>query len=468
MVPSSSTTAASARNSSKFPEHFVWGAAAASYQIEGAVTEDGKGPSIWDMFCQKPGAVWQGHSGATACDHYHRYKDDVALMKQVGLKAYRLSLCWPRLVPEGTGALNSRGVAFYSRLIDALLEAGITPWVTLFHWDYPLALYHRGGWLNRDSADWFADYARIVADALSDRVKHFFTLNEPQVYIGFGQMEGVHAPGEKLPLSQMLLAGHVTMLAHGKAVQALRASAKQPLLIGYAPVGLPRTPYTDSAEDLEAARSATFTITEKNSWNNSWWMDPVLRGEYPEQGLEFFGADVPKFPASDLAVMAQPLDFFGVNIYQSAPVRVSAKAPGFERVEFPTGYPTTAFNWPITPEALYWGPRFFHERYQKPVVITENGLSCRDWISLDGKVHDAARIDFTRRYLRELQRAHGDGVALGGYFHWSIMDNFEWAAGYRERFGLIHVDYETQERTLKDSAHWYRGVIESNGAALFE
>ncbi len=467
MVPSSSTTA-SARTPSKFPEHFVWGAAAASYQIEGAVDEDGKGPSIWDMFCQKPGAVWQGHSGAVACDHYHRYEGDVGLMKQVGLKAYRLSLCWPRLLPEGTGALNSRGVDFYSRLIDALLEAGITPWVTLFHWDYPLALYHRGGWLNRDSADWFADYAHVVAEALSDRVKHFFTLNEPQVYIGFGQMEGVHAPGEKLPLSQMLLAGHHTLLAHGKAVQALRASAKQPLLIGYAPVGLPRTPYTDSAEDLAAARKATFTVTEKNSWNNSWWMDPVFLGEYPSQGLEFFGADVPKFPASDLAVMAQPLDFFGVNIDQSAPVRASTVAPGFERVEFPTGYPTTAFNWPITPEALYWGPRFFHERYQKPVFITENGLSCRDWVSLDGKVHDSARIDFTRRYLRELQRAHTDGVDLGGYFHWSIMDNFEWAAGYRERFGLIHVDYETQERTLKDSAHWYRGVIESNGAALLE
>jgi beta-glucosidase len=466
MVHSAPTTASPV--SSIFPEHFVWGAAAASYQIEGAVSEDGKGPSIWDMFCQKPGAVWQGHSGAVACDHYHRYRDDVALMKQVGLEAYRLSLCWPRLLPEGTGTLNSRGVDFYSRLVDALLEVGITPWVTLFHWDYPLSLYHRGGWLNRDSADWFADYARVVAEALSDRVKHFFTLNEPQVYIGFGQMEGVHAPGEKLPTSQMLLAGHHTMLAHGKAVQALRASAKQPLLVGYAPVGLPRTPYTESAEDLKAAREATFSVVEKNSWNNSWWMDPVLRGEYPAQGLEFYGADVPKFPASDLAVMAQPLDFFGVNIYQSAPVRASTKAPGFERVEFATGYPSTAFNWPITPEALYWGPRFFYERYRKPIVITENGLSCRDWVSLDGKVHDAARIDFTRRYLRELHRAHRDGVALGGYFHWSIMDNFEWAAGYRERFGLIHVDYETQVRTLKESAHWYRGVIESRGASLFD
>lgn len=451
-----------------FPENFVWGAAAASYQIEGAVNEDGKGASVWDMFCQKPGAVWEGHSGAVACDHYHRYREDVALMKQMGLRAYRLSVCWPRLLPEGTGTVNQKGVDFYSRLIDALLEAGIAPWVTLFHWDYPLALYRRGGWLNRDSADWFADYASVVASALSDRVRHFFTLNEPQVYIGFGQLEGAHAPGDRLPISQMLLAGHHTLLAHGKAVQALRASAKQSLLVGYAPVGMPKHPVSSDPADVEVARKATFAITEMNSWSNSWWMDPVFLGEYPAQGLEFFGAHVPKFPAEDLAVMAQPLDFFGVNIYQGVSVRAASTPSGFEKVEFPTGYPITAFNWNLTPESLYWGPRFFYERYRKPIVITENGLSCRDWVSLDGKVHDPSRIDFTRRYLRELHRAHADGVPVDGYFHWSVMDNFEWAAGYRERFGLIHVDYETQIRTLKDSAHWYRGVIESRGAALFE
>jgi beta-glucosidase len=389
-------------------------------------------------------------------------------MKQVGLQAYRLSVCWPRVMPQGTGAVNEKGIAFYSRLVDALLEAGITPWVTLFHWDYPLSLYQRGGWLNRDSADWFADYARVVVEALSDRVRHFFTLNEPQVYIAFGQMEGVHAPGDRLPLSQMLLAGHNTMLAHGKATQAIRAFAKQPPLVGYAPVGMPKHPVSDSPADLEAARKATFTITEKNGWNNSWWMDPIFLGEYPAQGLEFYGADVPKFDPKDLAVMAQPLDFFGVNIYQSGPVRASSAEPGFEKVDFPTGHPATAFNWPVTPEALYYGPRFFYERYKKAIIITENGLSCRDWVSLDGKVHDAARIDFTQRYLRQLHRAHADGIVVDGYFHWSIMDNFEWAAGYRERFGLIHVDYETQVRTLKDSAHWYRRVIESRGAALFE
>ncbi len=460
MIPTPSSKSA-------FPEGFVWGAAAASYQIEGAVDEDGKGESIWDMFCQKPGAVWSGHSGAVACDHYHRYREDVGLMQEVGIRAYRLSICWPRILPEGVGRPNEKGLDFYDRLVDALCAASITPWITLFHWDYPLSLYRRGGWLNRDSADWFADYARVVTERLSDRVTNFITQNEPQVYIGFGQLEGRHAPGETLPLREVLLAGHHSLLGHGKSVQAMRAAAKQPLSIGCAPVGMPKIPDTD--RDIDAARRSTFSIYEKNTWNNAWWMDPVLLGKYPEQGLEFFGADMPAFPGSDLGIICQPLDFLGVNIYQGARTRASDEAPlGFEVLEYPGVRPLTAFNWPITPEAIYWGPRFFHERYQKPIVVTENGLSCRDWVSLDGRVHDPARIDFTTRYLRALSRAVADGVDVRGYFHWSILDNFEWAAGYRERFGLIHVDYETQERTLKDSAHWYRSVIESNGQNLFE
>jgi beta-glucosidase len=450
-----------------FPKGFVWGAAAASYQIEGAADIDGKGPSVWDMFCERPGAVFEGHTGKVACDHYHRYADDVALMKDLGLGAYRLSLSWPRILPEGTGRLNEKGLSFYDRLIDTLLEAGVAPWITLFHWDYPLALFHRGGWLNRDSASWFAEFAGLVSERFSDRVTHFFTQNEPQCYLGIGHQRGVHAPGIDLPLSQMLLAGHHSLLAHGLAVQAMRARAKQPLRLGYAPVGMPKLPASDSPEDLELARHATFTIFEKNAWNNSWWMDPVYLGKYPEQGLELYGADAPKVEARDMETIRQPLDFFAVNIYQGTVVRKNDKSPfGFDQVEKTAGTPLTAFNWPVTPDALYYGPKFYYERYGLPIVIAENGLSCRDWVSLDGAVHDPNRIDFCQRYLRSFRRVIADGTPGLGYFHWSVLDNFEWAEGYKERFGLIHVDYQTLKRTPKDSFHWYRSVIRENGENL--
>lgn len=450
-----------------FPDQFLWGAAAASYQIEGAAFEDGKGESTWDMFCRRPAAVYDGHTGETACDHYHRYQGDVALMADLGLHAYRLSLSWPRLFAEGTGAKNQKGFDFYDRLFDTLLARGVVPWVTLFHWDFPLALFQRGGWLNRDSADWFADYAAAVVEHFSDRVTNYFTLNEPQVFIGFGHHEGQHAPGLSLPMSEALLAGHHCLLGHGKAVQAMRASAKQPLVLSYAPVGMPKLPRSNSPEDVGLAREVTFCVHENNCWNNSWWMDPVYLGNYPEQGLEFYGRDAPVPRAGDMEIIRSPIDVFGVNIYQGQHVAPGPRQPhGFEILPEPVGGPRSAFDWPITPEALYWGPRYFHERYKKPIYITENGTSCRDWVAADGKVHDAGRIDFTRRYLKALRRVIQDGTDVRGYFHWSIMDNFEWAAGYRERFGLIHVDYETQARTPKDSYHWYGGVIRSNGAEL--
>lgn len=450
-----------------FPSDFVWGAAAASYQIEGAVNEEGKGPSDWDVFTKKPGAIFEGHTGEVACDHYHRFPEDVSLMGELGLGAYRLSISWPRVLPEGRGAVNERGLSFYDRLVDALLERGVEPWVTLFHWDYPLALFHQGGWLNRDSADWFAEYVSVIADRLSDRVRHFITLNEPQVYIGFGHQEGRHAPGLTLPLPEVLRAGHHTLLAHGKAVQVLRARGKQPLQVGYAPVGMPKMPLSEAPADVELARRATFDVTEQNAWNNAWWMDPVYLGRYPEQGLEFYGANAPVVKEGDLATIHQPLDFFGVNIYEGRYVRPAASALGYERIEQGlAGCPRTAFNWQITPEALYYGPKYFFERYRLPIVITENGLSCRDWVALDGGVHDPERIDFVTRYLREYRRASKAGVQTRGYFHWSILDNFEWSAGYRERFGLVHVDYQTQARTPKDSFSFYQKVIASNGAVL--
>lgn len=439
----------------------MWGAAAAAYQIEGAADADGKGPSVWDMFCAKPGKIFGGHSGNVACDHYRRYREDVKLMPEVGLHAYRLSVSWPRVLPTGSGKVNQAGLDFYDRLIDALLEAKITPYVTLFHWDFPLELYYRGGWLNPESSDWFAEYSRLVASRLGDRVRHFITLNEPQVFLGIGHFEGRHAPGDKLGFRELLQAGHHALLAHGKSVRAVRAecSAAQ---VGFAPVITPRMPVHDGPQHLEAARAATFAVNVRNSWTHSWWMDPVFLGRYPEQGLEFYGADAPRVGSKDLQIIAEPVDFLGLNNYQGLLVE-SDGAGGCREVEFCDGYPRTAFDWPITPEALYWAARFCYERYQKPILITENGLSVRDWVAVDGAVHDEARIDFTTRYLRCLHRAIEHGAEVLGYFHWSIMDNFEWAAGYRERFGLIHVDYATGQRTLKASAHWYRRVIETNG-----
>ena len=447
-----------------FPREFKWGAAAASYQIEGAAFADDKGWSVWDMFCRKPGMVWQGQTGDVACDHFHRYRDDVALMKQIGLQAYRLSVSWPRVLPEGVGKPSERGLEFYDRLVDELLGAGIEPWITLFHWDYPLSLYHRGGWLNRDSVEWFGEFADAVARRLSDRVRHWMTLNEPQVFIGAGHHEGRHAPGDRLRFSEVLRAGHHCLMAHGRAVQAIRAASAQPVRVGFAPVGLAKLPFSNSPADIEAARQATFAVDAESAWTNSWWMDPVFLGHYPEQGLRYFAEQAPRIEAGDLELINQPIDFCGVNIYQGQTVRAGDAGP--EVVPPAVGFPITAFEWLVTPEAMYWGPRWFYERYGKPIVITENGISVRDWVSLDGQVHDPARIDFVERHLLELRRAIGDGVPVDAYFHWSFIDNFEWAHGYKHRFGLVYCDYPSQKRILKDSAHWYERVIASHGASL--
>lgn len=447
-----------------FPPEFVWGAAAASYQIEGAADADGKGPSVWDMFCKKPGSVWNGQSGDVACDHYHRFREDVALMQSIGLQAYRLSISWPRVLPEGVGAVNQRGLAFYDQLIDALLEAKITPYVTLFHWDFPLALYHRGGWLNRDSVGWFADYATRVVEKLGDRVVHWMTLNEPQVFVGAGHYEGRHAPGDRLRFAEVLRAAHHVLLSHGSAVQAIRAASPRACRVGFAPVATIKYPVTESAENVALAREKTFAITSRTTWSNSWWNDPVFLGRYPEDGLALYASELPPIQAGDLELIAQPLDFFGVNIYQGGPVGVTGGASG--ELPHPVGHPLTGFDWAVTPDAMYWGLRFLHERYGKPLIITENGVSCRDWPSLDGAVHDPQRIDFTHRYLLALHRALQEGVPVDAYFHWSIMDNFEWAQGYKERFGLIYVDYPSGRRIMKDSAAWYRQVIASRGEIL--
>jgi len=448
-----------------FPKDFVWGAAASSYQIEGGATQDGRGKSIWDVFARTPDKVLMGHTGDVACDHYNRYQEDVGLLGTIGAKAYRLSIAWPRVIPEGTGAVNEKGLAFYDRLVDALLGAGITPYVTIFHWDYPYPLYLRGGWLNRECVEWFAEYTKVVVDRLSDRVRHWMTLNEPQCFVKFGHGDGLNAPGLRLPMSEQLLALHHALLAHGRGVQVIRARAKTPPIVGWAPVCVTHYPATGSEADIGAARSVFGGIEKRDLWNNSVYNDPILRGAYPEDAYRVYGADMPEVRAGDMETMRQPIDFIGVNIYEGTPVRAGADGKP-EVVPRATGFPTTAFRWPVEPESLHWGPRFMHERYGLPIYVTENGLSSMDWVSMDGKVHDPNRVDFTRRYLLALRRASEAGVDVRGYFHWSLMDNFEWAEGYRQRFGLVHVDFETLKRTPKDSAHWYRRVIETNGAAL--
>lgn len=448
-----------------FPQGFLWGAAAASYQIEGAAFEDGKGLSVWDMLCRRPGAVWNGHTGEVAADHYHRYREDVALMKEVGLQAYRFSISWPRVIPAGTGAVNPAGLDFYDRLVDELLAVGIEPWVTLFHWDYPYELFCRGGWLNPYSADWFADYTAVVVGRLSDRVRHWMTLNEPQCFIGLGHRDGVHAPGLKLDWAEVLRGWHNSLLAHGKAVAAIRAHSKTAAVIGAAPTGFIAHPASDSPADIAAARQATFTVHERTLWNHHMFYDPIYKKEYPPEAATVFGKALPQIGPRDMDIIGQPIDFTAFNYYQGMTIRAGEDGRP-EVVPHPVGAALTLYHWHVTPQGLYWGSKFLYERYGKPIYITENGCSGMDWVALDGQVHDPARIDFTHRYLRELGRAIADGVDVRGYFHWSIMDNFEWAEGYKHRFGLIYVDYETQKRTLKDSAYWYREVIAGNGANL--
>jgi beta-glucosidase len=444
-----------------FPTGFIWGAAAAAYQIEGGADEDGRGMSVWDMFCRKDGAIFSGHDGRVACDHYHRWRDDVRLMKQLGMKAYRMSISWSRVLPEGVGQVNEAGMAFYDRLIDALLEAGITPYVTIFHWDYPYNLYCRGGWLNAESPLWFAEYTRVLAKRLGDRVKHWMTLNEPQCYLMLGHRLGVQAPGLKLAWMDVLRATHHSLLAHGRSVQMLREHCALEPEIGWAPIGEVRFPLVDDPDEVDLARARTMAADERNLWTNTLFSDPVCLGQYPEDALRTWGNDFPRHTQAELDLIHQPIDFYGLNIYRGHPIR---RGPDGNAVAVETpGAPINAYHWAVEPASLYWGPVFLYERYGLPLYITENGFAGLDWIAVDGSVHDPQRIDFTHRYLHALQRAIAAGVDVRGYFHWSLLDNFEWADGYRQRFGLVHVDYQTQKRTPKDSAYWYASVIRNNG-----
>lgn len=447
-----------------FPKNFMWGAAAAAYQIEGAYNEDGKGLNIWDVYSHKKGVVAHNENGDVACDHYHRFKDDVKIMKQLGLRHYRLSLSWARILPNGTGKINQKGVDFYNSLLDTLIENGIEPMITLFHWDYPYELHCKGGWLNREASDWFEYYAKTAAELFSDRVRYWITINEPQIFIGAGYKNGDFAPCVKAPVSELVRIAHNVLLSHGKAVKAIRRYAKQTPVIGFAPTAPCVTPKSGSDKDIGIAREKSFDLDiEGFVFSNSYWGDPIVLGKYPDKAYELFGGDLKKvIQDGDMEIISAPLDFYGANIYSDTPADWDGDYLSNEY----TGVPRTTMNWCVTEDALYWSCRFLHERYKLPILITENGMAGTDWVALDGHVHDSARIDYTHRYLRGLKRACEEGVKVMGYTYWSVMDNFEWTSGYDKRFGLVYVDYRTQERVVKDSGYWYRHVIETNGEEI--
>lgn len=438
-----------------FPKNFLWGAASAAYQIEGAYDEDGKVPGIWDAL--SAGHVKHGENGNIACYHYHRYKEDVALLKKLGVKAYRLSVSWPRVM-SGPDTVNPKGLEFYSKLVDELKAAGIEPMVTIFHWNLPMWAYEKGGWYSEEISDDFANYVRVLSDALSDRVRYWFTVNEPATFIGNGYFTGMHAPFESLmqapPAEMMTKLAALTknvLLAHGKAVRVLRSRAKQNPQIGMALNGSVYLPQSESTADVETARALTFPEQAFFPHFN-WWADPAVLGRVPATLQPFFTAE-------ELKIACQPLDFFGFNCYNSSDYDEytgpnPAVKPGMAR---------TAMEWPVTPDALYWAARFLTERYHLPVMVTENGMANIDFVMSDGAVHDPQRIDFIKRYLTGLQRAVEENIPVIGYLYWSIMDNFEWAEGYDKRFGLIYVDYQTQQRIPKDSFYWYANVIKNNG-----
>jgi beta-glucosidase len=432
----------------RLPEGFVFGTSTASYQIEGAVTEDGRGPSIWDTFCAEPGRISDASSGAVACDHYHRHSEDVALMAELGAQGYRFSIAWPRVQPTGSGRANERGLAFYDRLVDELLAHDIAPMATLYHWDLPQSLEDAGGWMARDTAERFAEYAALVADRLADRVAHWVPVNEPNVASLLGYALGMHAPGKAL-MFDALPAAHHLLLAHGLAVSALRSAGAK--AVGTANNHAPMWPASDSEED-RAAADLFDTV-----WNRI-FADPILLGAYPDGFAELMRAT-----PDDLAVIGQPLDFYGVNYYNpmcvAAPSDPTSAMP-FDQREI-AGYPKTDFGWPVVPDGLRELLVLLRDRYPglPPVLITENGCSYGTGPDEHGVVDDQARIDYLDSHLRAVAAAIAEGVDVRGYYCWSLLDNFEWTEGYTQRFGLVHVDYATQVRTPKRSFDWYAETI---------
>jgi beta-glucosidase len=448
-------------DTSVFPAGFVWGAATSAYQIEGSPLADGAGPSNWHRFSHIAGRIRNGDTGDVACDHYRRWREDIALMRELGLDAYRFSIAWSRILPEGMGRANARGVAFYDQLVDALLEAGIEPFVTLYHWDLPLAIEDRGGWLERDSAEWFADYARVVFAALGDRVMRWATLNEPWVVMDAGYAHGVHPPGHR-SWAEVPLVSHNLLRGHGLAVRAYRAER------GDGEIGIvvnlePKYPYAEREEDVTATARA-------DAYINRHYLDPLFTGAYPDELREMFGDAWPEFPDEDFRLITEPIDYLGINYYKRSVTRADPDAVPTGAREVPQAGVHTELGWEVYPDGLTDTLAWVHARYRRlPLYVTENGAAFADPAVVHSSlVDDPARVAYVRDHLAAVARARASGVDVRGYFVWSLLDNFEWAEGYSKRFGLYHVNFATQRRTPKASAHFYADVIRSNGAALAE
>lgn len=441
-----------------FPEGFIWGAATASYQIEGAYQADGRGMTIWDTFCRTPGKVLNGDTGDVACDHYHLYQDDIQMMADLGLKGYRFSIAWARILPQGLGSVNEAGLDFYDRVVDTLLEKSITPFATLYHWDLPQILQNAGGWPARATVEAFVNYADIVTSRLGDRVKNWMTFNEPWVVAFLGHALGIHAPGDE-DWEAALATAHNLLLAHGRAVPVIRQNVGDGAQVGIVLNLTWADPATTSEADIAAAK-------RMDGYQNRWFLDPVLKGSYPEDMVKLYGG-VPGMQDGDLDEIHVPLDYLGINYYNRAVVK-NGETTGPIKVGFvlPEGE-YTEMEWEVHPESFYKVLKRVHDDYAPPAMyITENGAAYDDHVSPDGAVHDPKRQAFLAGHFASAHRAISEGVPLKGYFVWSLMDNFEWALGYSKRFGITYVNYETQERIVKDSGQWYSQVIGNNGFAM--
>lgn len=438
-----------------FPPHFLWGAATASYQVEGATREDGRGPSIWDTFAATAGKVFGGHTGDIADDHYHRVPEDVELMARLGLTAYRFSVAWPRILPQGRGPINQKGLDFYSRLVDTLLSKNIQPFATLYHWDLPQTLQDEGGWTNRATAEAFADYAEIVVKHLGDRVAGWITLNEPWVSAYLGHGIGIHAPGTQ-DMQTAMNAGHHLLLAHGLTMPRIRAHMQPTAQAGITLNFTPGYPADDQPETRRA-------LAMYDAFSTGWFLDPIVHGRYPEHLFEFQKLQPPPIQEGDLATIAAPIDFLGVNNYSRSVIRGRPGATPAESLQFVAPVPGACYTemaWEIYPDALSELLVRLHQEYHiARLYVTENGAAFKDEWTGEDRVKDPRRIDYLREHLHGVARAIKQGAPVHGYFVWSLLDNFEWAEGYSKRFGIVYVDYPTQRRIIKDSGHWYASLI---------